>query len=321
MTTELITIETQALDFIAGQRIDQNPAIVYLGGLGTPRSKATMQQSLDVIAGLLGCVDCYAVPWGEIRFQHTQAIRARLAESYAPATANRILSAMRGTLKAAWRLGFMDAEDYHRACDVGNVTGETIPAGRELSPGEISGLMVACENDLTHAGARDAAIIALMYTGGLRRAEVVSLDLEDYDQEAGRLVIRGKRNKERTAYLVNGAALAMGDWLNIRGDESGALFQPINRGGNIQNRRMSNQAVYNILAKRGSEAALKDFSPHDMRRTFVSDLLDAGADIATVAKMAGHASVNTTARYDRRPEQAKQKAAGLLHVPYRGRLT
>jgi site-specific recombinase XerD len=82
---------------------------------------------------------------------------------------------------------------------------------------------------------------------------------------------------------------------------------------------MTTQAIYNVLVKRALDAGVKEFSPHDLRRTFVSHLLDAGADIATVTKMAGHSSVNTTARYDRRPDEAKQKAASLLHVPYRGR--
>jgi len=319
--TEIIPTNSGEIVTSGGQPLDQNPAAVYLARLTSETGRRTQRQALDVMAGLMSDnADCLAFPWQELRYQHTATIRAKLINKYSPATCNKFLSALRGVLKESWRLGLMSAEEYQRAADLASVTGSTIPAGRELQPGEITALMASCESDLSPAGARDAAIIALMYTGGLRRDEVVKLDLENYDPDTGKLVIIGKRNKQRTAYLINGAAGAMADWLDVRGNEPGPLFYPVNKGGKVQRRRMTNQAIYNLLAKRADQAGVKEFSPHDMRRTFVSDLLDAGADITTVAKMAGHSNVATTARYDRRGEQAKQKAAGLLHIAYRRRL-
>jgi integrase len=305
----------------APQPLDQNPAAVYLAGLNSARSRTTQRQALQTVAEVLtGRPDILAVQWQAVRFQHTAALRAHLAGRYAPATANRLLCAVRGVLKSAWRLGLMTAEEYRRAADIESVTGETLPAGRALAAGEIAALLAHCENDQTPAGARDAALICCMYPAGLRREEVVNLDLADFDPETGALTVRhGKRNKARITYLVNGARRALADWIGLRGNEPGPLFFPINKGGRLQPRRMTHQAVYNTLAKRGELAGVKDFSPHDLRRTFISDLLDAGADIAIVAKLAGHASVTTTQRYDRRPEAKKQKAAELLHVPYHGR--
>ncbi len=302
-------------------RLDQNAAAIYLTSLNSESGRRTMRQALNLCAGLLSeNADALTFAWHDLRFQHVTAIRAKLTEVYKPATVNKLLAAVRGVLKSAWQSGQMSAEDFHKAASVKGVKNDTLPAGRELTQGEITALMADCEADTTNAGARDAAIIGLMYSCGLRREEVVTLDLADYDTESGRLVVRGKGNKERIAWLTGGAACALADWLTVRGADPGALFVAVNKSGRIVNyKNMTPKTVYKMLAKRATEAGVKSFSPHDMRRTFVSDLLDAGADITTVSKMAGHSSVTTTARYDRRPEEAKRKAASLLHVPYMGR--
>ena len=170
-------------------------------------------------------------------------------------------------------------------------------------------------------GRRDAAVIAIMYSGGLRREEVTKLDLEDYDETNRKLVIHGKRSKERAVYLAEGAVLALNDWMKIRGNEPGPVFIEVNKGGNlVEGKRITTQAIYFLLKSRAKRAGVDNFSPHDIRRTFVPDLLEAGVDIATVARMAGHSSVDRTARYDRRPEQAKHTAsASRLRGPGRGR--
>jgi integrase len=155
------------------------------------------------------------------------------------------------------------------------------------------------------------------YGAGLRRSEAVALDLEDFDPETGALSVRhGKGNRARTSYLTNGALSALKAWLVVRGLEPGALFVAMTRGGRATGRRLTDAAVAKAFAACARRAAVATFSPHDLRRSFVSDLLDAGADVATVARLAGHANVQTTTVYDRRPEAAKRKAAELLHVPY-----
>jgi integrase/recombinase XerD len=203
-----------------------------------------------------------------------------------------------------------------RRADVETVTGETLPRGRALTAGELTAIFRACA-DGTVAGTRDAALIATLYAAGLRRSEVVALDLEDYDAPSSAVTVRrGKGAKDRMTYVSNGAADAVTDWIVARTTEAGPLFGPVDKSDQPTLRRMTGQAVLYILRRRAKEANVPRCSPHDLRRTFISDLLGAGADISAVRALAGHSSVATTMIYDRRGEEAKVKAAALLHVPY-----
>ncbi|MCY4481465.1 MAG: tyrosine-type recombinase/integrase [Spirochaetaceae bacterium] len=296
---------------------DQNPAMVYLAGRPSSVGRRGLQRSLDRAAEIFTgglSKSAFTVNWAEVRYQHVMALRAVLIEHGAkPSTINHILSAVRGTLREAWRLELISAEALARAVDVGNVSGSTLPAGRHVSVGEIRRLFETCDD--SPVGARDAAMLALLYGCGLRRSEAVAIGLDDYD--SGAVTIRhGKGRKERIVYAPGGGKEAIDDWIARRGSWSGALLCPVKKGGHIQRRAITGQAVLLRLQFLARRARVPEFSPHDLRRSFVGELLDAGADISSVQSLAGHASVTTTQRYDRRPEETKRRTAELLHVPY-----
>jgi len=317
MPDEILVTSPSALALPRGT--DQHPVAVYLSSLAAG-SRRTMRQSLQVVAGWLsdGQMDELTFPWHVVRYQHAQAVRAMLSERYAPATANKMLMAMRRVLRECERLGLMSAEEYRRATDIKTVHGKRVgaAAGRALASGEIKGLMEACAIDTSIAGARDGAIIGLAYGCGLRRAELAALDVRHVDLTGKLLTVHGKRNSQRAVPIAAGALEALEDWLFGRGATPGPLFVRIRRGGHLGSERLTDAAIYHILALRADQAGVARFSPHDIRRTYAGDLMDAGVDMSTVQAMMGHSSVDTTARYDRRGERAKRAAAQTLHVPY-----
>jgi integrase len=278
-----------------------------------------MGKALNVIARMLtnGQGDALSLDWSKLRYQHTAAIRAVLMEQYAPATANRMLCALRRTLKEARRLRLMSADDYDAAVDLKSVRGDSPLRGRVLMTSEIAALLRVCKNDPSPIGARDAALIAILAGSGIRRSEAVALEVADFDRETGAIGVRqGKGGKSRTVYLPVGATRAVKAWLEVRGDSPGALLNPVRRGGHIEAKGMTDQAVMVILQKRGGQAGIAVFSPHDFRRTFITNLLEAGADVLTVSRLAGHSNPATSLKYDWRGEDAKRRAIQLLHVPY-----
>lgn len=297
----------------------RNPAAVYLASLPSPQSRRTMRACLAAMASLLTGVtgaDPLGLPWHRLTYAHTSALRARLIERLAPASVNKHLAALRGVLGEARRLGLMGADAAAAAGDLKPVKGEGPPRGRMLSVGEQAALMRACA-DGTPMGARDAALFAVLLGCGLRRAEVVALNVGDV--QAGAVMVQsGKGRKARSVPMPTGTRQAVADWLALRegaGNEE-PLFTSLDRRPERRGRRISDQAVLHILLQRAGRVGVSALSPHDFRRTYISQLLDTDTDIATARQLAGHASVETTARYDRRGVEARQRAAERIYVPY-----
>ncbi|MFO0689765.1 MAG: tyrosine-type recombinase/integrase [Myxococcota bacterium] len=247
-----------------------DPASAYLAQLG-PGSRRTMREALDKLARLAsdGRCDLHELPWQLLRIEHTAALRTRLCSILAPATANKHMAALRGVLKQCWRQGRISAEEYRRITDLPPIRGEARRRTLALAPSDFERLAGVCAADTVPAGARDEALLALLRSGGLRRAEAVALDRTDYDAQEGVLTIREASGRgERRIETPDRIRSALTRWLAIRGDVPGPLFNPVNKGGRIERRRLSEQAIYIACQKRASEAGLPPTSPEDLRRPF-----------------------------------------------------
>lgn len=319
---------------------EENPARMYLTEL-SEGSRPAMIAALNTVANILepgATLD--EIEWGKLTRDHLDILRAYLAQTkmvkdrttgeerpFKASHINKILTAVRRTLGKAFDKGQMDVEAYQRAVRVKNLKGDTNgdKAGRMITVKEAIALFEAC-NDGKPAGARDAAILAVAYGAGLRRFEIASLLLVDYDPQLAKLNVRkGKGAKQRLVSLPTGTVDAINQWLTVRGDKPGPLFPHILKSGEITNRPVSGQAIADAIAKRAAQAGINEeteegkekmFKTHDLRRTYISNLLDSSGDLAAIKELAGHSDINTTARYDRRSIRAQEAAARTIHVPY-----
>lgn len=175
-------------------------------------------------------------------------------------------------------------------------TGERTPA--HLTRGETVSLLDAPFAQ-TPLGRRNRAILELMYAAGLRVGEVVAVDLDDFDLEEGWLRVRhGKGGKEREVLFGAAARAALADWLAVRKTLLGADRQQpalfLNRSGG----RLTTRSVARMLKIRLMETGLRlGYSPHALRHTFATHMLNNGADIRSLQELLGHASLSTTQRY------------------------
>ncbi len=128
-------------------------------------------------------------------------------------------------------------------------------------------------------------MLGVLYIGGIRRAELVGAQLGDYTPDPPTLRVKAKGNKHRSVPLTAAAAAAVDDWLKVRGDFPGGLFVPLTQRGEVAGTSMTGRAISKVLLKRVGQAGVEHLSPHDLRRTYIGDLLERGIDISRVREI------------------------------------
>jgi integrase/recombinase XerC len=228
----------------------------------------------------------------------TRLLRAFVAwlheQGYAKATIARRLAAVRTFGKFLCRQGVLAANPAQALR--GPRQEKRLP--HFLTLADVQKLLVA-PPETDWAGRRDRAILETLYSAGLRVGELVGLDLADADLNDGVIVVRGKGKKERLALLGPEAMRALTRWLPDRaallqktGKETAAVF--LNKSGG----RLTARSVGRMLAARLRQAGLDPrTSPHTLRHSFATHMLDAGADIRGVQELLGHKSLATTQVY------------------------
>lgn len=322
MAQELILTCSKLSSLITAQNRPINPASVYLASLGSNESRRVMSSYLSIMArmaaGLTKHRDMVSTyhdyPWGTLRRAHITAIVGLLNESgRSPATVNTYLHALKGVAREAWALNQMTSDENAHIERIKPVRGSRLSPGRVLTSEDMRSLLNTTQADRSEIGVRDYAMLLLLLSAGLRRTEIVTLNCSSINLGAHKIHILGKGNKERIAYIDDNCAIALKYWMEqVLVDDSGSLFCRIRKGGNMTGERLTAQSVLYILQKRCAKAGIGKASPHDLRRTYATMMIEDGEDLITIRDSMGHASVETTQRYICLNDDKRRKASSRL---------
>lgn len=221
----------------------------------------------------------------------TRAVRAYVARLYqrrlSKATIARKLAAVRSCFRFLARRGALPANPARQV--------RSPRLGRRLPsflPVDEATVLLNAPPEPSAAGARDRAMLELLYASGLRVAEGCGLDLDDLDEARRTVRVVGKGDKERVVPVGETALEALAAYLAIRGRQRGPLFLNA-RGG-----RLTSRSAHRIVRARARQAGISQrVTPHTLRHSFATHMLGAGADLRLIQELLGHSRLSTTQRY------------------------
>ncbi|MBU1154506.1 MAG: site-specific tyrosine recombinase XerD [Proteobacteria bacterium] len=232
--------------------------------------------------------------WDQVESLHVVAFLSQAAQNgLAPRTRARRLSAARGLVAWLLKRGELSKDP------LAGLVGPRLPEGLPyfLSRDEVERLLDA-PDPLSDLGRRDRAMLELMYAAGLRVSEVISLGVGDVQFQVGCLLVHGKGDKERLVPVHETALKVLKDYLE--GPRARLLKGKLREEVFLNNRGdgLSRMGLWKIIHKHLQKAGINGpVTPHTLRHTFATHLLEGGADLRSVQLMLGHSDISTTQVY------------------------
>lgn len=292
---------------------------LYLAGVA-PGSRRTLRQALDWCARCLAGPEATAagISWHRLGREEITRVHRRIIESYAPATANKMLSALRGVLRTARTQGLLnETEAWRLLAALPSVT-RPPRASRAAEPTleHVKSLYAVCAAEPSLPGRRDAALLTLLAGAGLDRGEAAALTVVDYKAARGWLQVRSERaGRTRTIPLGPQARQALADWLALRGWAAEPLLLPIDKAGTLCQRALTDQAIYDILRRLARRAGVPHVTARGLRGLFLRRLEEAGLTRDEVDRLAGFVRGNP---HDDTPlSERSPRIDAVPDVPYR----
>jgi len=275
-------------------------------GMESVLSIRTKASVLKQASRLLGDGSVESMVWADFcRADLLEIKDVASSNGMSPSGINNYIATLKGVVREAWLDGQITAEEYEKIRLIKGASGKRAGKADPVSENDSARLFEELALVDSEIAIRDLAVFTLTLGCGLRRTEVITLDISDLNLSDRSVVIKGKGDKEEIGYFSSRVKDSLRRWIDdVRGDSPGPLFCRIRKSGDVTLKRLTSQAVYYRLKFWLRSLGLPDYSPHNFRHAFGTRLLEMGYDISIVQNALRHSDISSTVIYDRRRKKS-----------------